>query len=196
MEQIGYIYKLTAPNGKVYIGQTMHLEKRMSTYARGRCKGQKKLYASIQKYGWDSFQKETIYQGGCSDKCLDRLEILFIHQYGSYRNGLNMTKGGDKPPSNKGKPNPKVSAALKGKPQSPEHKTKRSAALKGRPQPSESLAKRCKPVSQYTKGGEWIRDWSSAKEAGEALSIGRSDIAGCCKGRRKSVGGYIWKYKS
>lgn len=29
------IYKLTAPNGKVYIGQTIHFKRRMSNYKKG-----------------------------------------------------------------------------------------------------------------------------------------------------------------
>ena len=113
----------------------------------------------------------------------------------------------------------KMSAARKGKPQSPEHKAKRAAAQVGRRHSPESIAKalatklangtgegwklplevvtkRCKPVSQYTKGGEWIRDWTSAKEAGTTLSIDRGDITTVCKGRRVSAGGYIWRYKS
>ena len=227
MEQIGYIYKLTAPNGKIYIGQTTSIERRYSKYARGDCKDQKKLYNSILKYGWDSFQKGIIFEGECSGKCLDRLEVLFIHQYGSFVDGLNMTKGGDKPPSwkgkkrgtqspehkanlstalkgrvspNKGKPSPikgrhqspEVVAwraaklkGKKGKPKSAEHRVKISAALKGRGS---------KPIQQFSKDGVWIRNWSSAKEAGEALGISKSNIAGCIRGRLKTAGGYVWKY--
>lgn len=233
MEQIGYIYKLTAPNGKVYIGQTVNLDQRMSSYVKGGSKSQKRLHRSINKYGWDSFTKDIIFQGECSGKCLDRLEILFIHQYGSYSDGLNMTKGGDKPPSQKGKKlspeqiarrsivrrgkklgpitsehRAKLSAAHRGKKLSPEHRAKISTALRGKtrseefkqkirkPKSPEVAAKRCKPVSQFTKDGVWVRDWDSIKEAGETLNINKSNIAGCVKGRFMSVGGFVWKYKS
>jgi group I intron endonuclease len=245
MEQIGYIYKLTAPNGKVYIGQTIHLEKRYSQYARGDCKTQKKLYRSIKKYSWDSFLKEIIFEGECSDACLNRLEILFIDQYGSYRDGLNMTKGGDKPPSHKGKKRSpetkaKISAANKGKkgsphseeakakisearkgkklgPHSPEHiakisaaskgkklstetKARMSEARKGKPKSPEQVAKtskaNLKPTSQFSKDGVWIKDWTSGREASETLGISGSNISACLKGRLKSSGGFVWKYKS
>lgn len=33
---IGYVYKLTAPNGKIYIGQTINLKRRFHEYAKQR----------------------------------------------------------------------------------------------------------------------------------------------------------------
>ena len=52
-----------------------------------------------------------------------------------------------------------------------------------------------KAVIQYSKQGVVIREWSSMKEAGEALEIARESITRCCKGELKSAGGFIWKYK-
>lgn len=53
------------------------------------------------------------------------------------------------------------------------------------------------PVSQYTKSGEWVRDYDSLKEAAETIGVGHSgNIASCCIGQRKSAYGYVWKYKS
>lgn len=55
--------------------------------------------------------------------------------------------------------------------------------------------KHMKPVNQYNKDGTYIREWSSIKEAGEATKTHRTDITQCCKGKYKSAGGFIWKYK-
>ena len=54
---------------------------------------------------------------------------------------------------------------------------------------------RSKPILQYSKSGDFIREWKSAAEVERVLGINNSDIIQCCKGRRKSAGGYIWRYK-
>ena len=51
---IGYIYKITNPKGKIYIGQTISLEHRIWAYSSCNCKKQIKLYNSIKKYGWEN----------------------------------------------------------------------------------------------------------------------------------------------
>ena len=51
------------------------------------------------------------------------------------------------------------------------------------------------PILQYTKYGEFIKEWPSTREAGRQLGISQSHICQCCKGHRKSAGGYIWRYK-
>ena len=52
-----------------------------------------------------------------------------------------------------------------------------------------------KPILQYSKSGEIIRKWQSASEVKRVLDINNSHIIACCKGKRKSAGGFIWKYK-
>lgn len=54
--------------------------------------------------------------------------------------------------------------------------------------------KLCKKVIQYTKEGNLIREWNSIKET-EKEGFNRSHVTSCCKGRRKSHKGFIWKYK-
>jgi hypothetical protein len=52
-----------------------------------------------------------------------------------------------------------------------------------------------KPILQYTKDGQFIKEWECAKYAGVELKIQNSDITTCCRGKLKSAGGYVWKYK-
>lgn len=60
----------------------------------------------------------------------------------------------------------------------------------------EAKAKKCmKPIIQFDKNEIFVREWDSIKEAGETLLIDRSNISGCCKGKTKTAGGFIWKYK-
>jgi group I intron endonuclease len=61
----------------------------------------------------------------------------------------------------------------------------------------EAKAKKCmKPILQFNKDNTFIREWNSVKEAGETLLIDRSNISGCCRGKQKTAGGFIWKYKN
>ena len=57
------------------------------------------------------------------------------------------------------------------------------------------IEKRSIPVIQFTKDGEFIKEWISAKEAQRQLGISQSNICACCKGKGKTAGGYIWRYK-
>lgn len=50
----------------------------------------------------------------------------------------------------------------------------------------------CVPVKQYDKQHNFIRQWESQAEAFKVLGI--RHISCCCKGKRKTAGGYIWEY--
>lgn len=52
-----------------------------------------------------------------------------------------------------------------------------------------------KKVLQLTTNGELVKEWSSAVEAEKTGKFSNSHICSCCKGRRKTHKGYIWKYK-
>ena len=49
------------------------------------------------------------------------------------------------------------------------------------------------PILQFSKDGTFIKEWQSARDAERQLGI--THICHCLKGKRKSAGGYIWKYK-
>lgn len=51
-----------------------------------------------------------------------------------------------------------------------------------------------KPILQYTKDGEFIKEWTSAKEASKVLGINHGHITTCCKGKLKSAYGFVWTY--
>ena len=55
--------------------------------------------------------------------------------------------------------------------------------------------KKRKPVLQYSLSGEFIKEWSHAREAAEALGLNKRAIYENCAGRSKSSGGFIWKRK-
>ena len=50
-------------------------------------------------------------------------------------------------------------------------------------------------ILQYSKSGEFIREWTGAHEVERILGISHQNITQCCKGKRKSAGSFIWRYK-
>ena len=52
-----------------------------------------------------------------------------------------------------------------------------------------------KPILQYTNDGKFIRGWVSASEASRFIGIDTSSITKCCKGKLKSAGGFVWRYR-
>lgn len=49
-------------------------------------------------------------------------------------------------------------------------------------------------VHQYSLNNEFIAEFASSIMAGKEIGIDSSCIIKCCKGKRKTAGGYIWKY--
>ena len=52
-----------------------------------------------------------------------------------------------------------------------------------------------KAVIQLSKDGELIAEYPSTREAERQTGCCHGNICNCCKGKYKSCGGYIWKYK-
>ena len=94
---VGFIYKITNPEGMVYIGQTTSPSNRISAYRNLNNQSQKILYNSIKKYGWDSHEFTILGEFLIED--LNFQETHFIKEYNSFHtfnpNGMNLTLGGD-----------------------------------------------------------------------------------------------------
>lgn len=85
---------------------------------------------------------------------------------------------------------------------------KRSIWQKGKPKPSSqgknnyfygkhfsgSLSPCSKKVVQYSLNGELLNTYNCTREAGEAAGVSASLISVCCRGLRKTGGGYKWEY--
>jgi len=52
-----------------------------------------------------------------------------------------------------------------------------------------------KKVIQYDLNGEEIKEWDCIIDAGKEIGINRRNISAVCNGKRKTCGGYKWKYK-
>jgi group I intron endonuclease len=89
----GVIYKLTSPNNKIYIGQTIDFEQRCKKYKYGAFKGQIRLWNNCQKHKWNPIDNIEILEI-CSINELDKREIYWINEYNSFIDGLNLDLGG------------------------------------------------------------------------------------------------------
>lgn len=50
-------------------------------------------------------------------------------------------------------------------------------------------------IVQYDKNMKFINEYPSIRDAERKTKVVRSNITKCCKGKIKSPGGFIWKYK-
>lgn len=67
-KRIGYVYKITSPKGKIYIGSTVQkIENRWNFYKNLNCRNQIKLYNSFIKYGVNTHTFEVLWQGDSLD---------------------------------------------------------------------------------------------------------------------------------
>ena len=62
----------------------------------------------------------------------------------------------------------------------------------------EAVRKACaKPILQLDKStGEVIREWECQRDIERELGINQRNISACCLGKRKSTGGFKWKFAS
>jgi group I intron endonuclease len=78
------VYKITSPTGKIYIGQSWTLEKRLKDYTNNpKCKCQRKLYNSLICYGPAAHKFEIIYvlPDDITQDVLDAYETFPWSQY-------------------------------------------------------------------------------------------------------------------
>ena len=55
---------------------------------------------------------------------------------------------------------------------------------------------KAKEVYQYSKIGKFLEKYNTITDAAKANNIkSKSHISGCCKGKRRTAGGFIWKYE-
>jgi hypothetical protein len=172
------IYKITSPVHKIYIGQSIDIERRFREYQiyQQSISIGRKLYNSLQKYNPFNHYFEVIEE--CTLLYLNEREIYWGLKFDVLgKNGLNLRLG-------------EANGLC-----SEETKQKIGQGNKGKAKPNAGPKKQ--PIIQYNLEGNFIREWSSAKEAAVFLNKSSSAITECCKQiyNRKSAYGYIWKLK-
>ena len=82
------IYKITSPSNRIYIGSTVNIKRRFQIYKTMKCKEQRRLYASFEKYGVDAHVFEILAE--CEREEMYKLEAEFGAKFDVLGpNGLN-----------------------------------------------------------------------------------------------------------
>ena len=177
------IYKITNPNGRIYIGQSIDIETRKSKYkCLSHSSKQPKIFLSIQKYGFENHIFEIIEE--CPTEQLNERETYWKQYYLDQVNGdwkqvmfCNLYDSGGGPLSEETKQ--KISKSNKGKIPSDEIKQKRIMGLK--------RGKHCKPAYQYDLEGNFIQKWDFREDAEQTYNPGKKgNNISSCKRRRRS----------
>ena len=215
---MGVIYKITSPSGRLYVGKTYDLRKRINSYKCDVRKNRKdfKLHNSLRKYGWDAHVLEIIEE--VSDDLLNDREIYWISEFNTYcydnPMGMNMTRGGDGQRSSwindfdrrekqsklfSGEGNP-----FYGKTHTEEYKKRKSKEVSeynkknnvkvpewGVEKGRNKVRKR---IVCYSSGGKFLKEYKSVAEASKDLNVNHSCISDVLRGKHTNAGGYIFKY--
>ena len=178
------IYKLTAPNGKCYIGQSIELKERLWVYKGNHCKTQRHLHNAIKKYGWENFKVDILWSTKHPERyrnfnvLLDTLEIAWIRKFDSVAKGYNLQLGGHRGRN------------------SEETKRLMSEAQKGVKKKLAHVRKLSTRVVQYDLKGKKIKEWHGIAEAARAMGVTAPGISSVCRGIQNSSGGYQWGYET
>lgn len=198
------VYKHTSPTNKIYIGITS----RKPAYRWENGKGYRHndyFTNAIKKYGWDNFKHEILFSDLTKEEaCQKEIELIKLYKSNDKNFGYNLSSGGENPFreikyvfTEEHRKNLSLShigkeSCMKGKHFSEETKRKMSEARKGKYVGVES--KLSIKINQYDLQSNFIKTWDSLSDIARVLKTNTSNISKCCKGKRKSTCGYVWKY--
>lgn len=200
------VYKHTNKvNGKCYIGMTSQ-DVRIRWNRGWGYQYCPHFWRAIQKYGWDNFKHEILYDGLTKEEA-EMWEVNLIAEYHSadYRFGYNVSLGGNAKGKHSEETRKKLGAVRRGCHHTEESKRKMSESHKGKILSEEHIRKlkkaqygskhrRARCVYQYTLSGEYVAKYDCISEAARETGIANQNIVKCCQGRRSYAGGYVWKY--
>ena len=159
-------------NGKSYIGMTSQNPKKRWENGLSGYRNNQQMYNDIKNSDWNTDWKHSIIrQFKDKDEAL-KYEAFLIAMLGTVRNGYNTSAYASHSCKHSEESKRKMSEANKGKVYAP-----------------------IKAVLQFSKDGKLIAEYSSIHEAERQTGCKNQNICNCCRGERKSTGGYIWKYK-
>jgi hypothetical protein len=205
------IYKITNPEGKIYIGLSKNIEKRWKQYKNRVGDSNKKLQESLKNLGYNNHLFEIIelieynilLDEKQNSKILRERERYWINFYQSDNGGLNENSGGSGCDSH-----------------TPESKQKISESLKNKPKPSDFGIKRKKwqhtdehknkvknsprcPILMFDLEDNFVQEFGNQQLAADFLGVKKQMIWNVLNGfMNKKYGnvitqvrGYKFKYK-
>lgn len=194
-------------NEKKYIGITGQNPKRRWQGGKGY-KTQPHFWNAIQKYGWNNFKHEILFDDLTKEEAeAKEIELIAEWKTNQPEYGYNSTTGGEgvhgyvitneylqklRDSVKRGVEHP-----MYGKHHSEETRKKISIALKngaafntGKPMPEETKRKKSRPVVCLDTGIVYF----GVREAERQTGINHSYICACLSGKQKRAGGFQWEY--
>ena len=168
-------------NGKWYVGMTSLEPKARWNYGWGY-QNNSQMWYDIKDSSWNTDWIHTVFDTFSNREDALDYEAFLMGMFDSIGSGYNISSYGSAH-SHTEESKKKMSESRTGKHHSEETKNKIS----------DSEPKN--PVIQFSKDGELLSEYSSLHEAERQTGCNKGHICECCKGTRKSTGGYIWKYK-
>jgi len=197
------IYKITNPKGKIYIGQSININRRFKEYKKLQCTQSVKLYNSLKKYTPENHIFEILEE--CSIEQLNDKEEFYIKFFNSHIKGLNIKLASK--PSWTGKKRPEHSIFMKSKSylkyeRTDKHKNNLSNIMKK--VWKEKKEEICKNISK-NKIGKKVKKiqcietqeiFFSIKECSEKMDISKGCLCSFVKGKYpySTLKGYTFKY--
>ena len=192
------VYMIISPEGKRYIGMTMRkVEYRWNS---GKAyKDNDALWRDIEKFGWDNFKK-VILAKNLTEKEASKKEQHYI----SFFNTQNPQKGYNREMGGKyfkmsEQTKEKIRIANSGQIRNEEYRKHISESKKGIKNGMFGMRGGLNPHSTKViaiNGIEKIH-FDSISEASRMLQLSKNafkNISACCKGKRKTAYGYVWRY--
>lgn len=213
------IYTLSSsrnPEEIKYVGKTKQtLKRRLQGHICSAKKSKLNNYVTNHNYNWINkeielgneilidYVDEMEFEEG---EKWDWFEIYWIQQFKNWGFDLtNIKKGGED--NHYTEPSEEVirkrAEKIIGKPRSETTKQKISESTTGKIYSDSTIkkikdsitSKQGRPVYQCDiKTGEIIKEWSSGAEAARELDLDKANLNSCCRGKKKSCGGYKWIY--
>lgn len=157
------------------------------------------MHRAILKYGWDNIEHKILYLELSKEEA-ERIEIELISKYNTTNraNGYNIEAGGKSSDRLTPELKERISKKLKGVPKGEANIKKYKEVWDARPNTEKDRLKniRSMDVLMCSLNGDIIEQFRSTREAARMTGVSCSHISECCNEKRKSIGGYIWKYAS
>ena len=216
------VYKHTSPSNKSYIGITSQKSERRWRKNGYGYKYHTYFWNAIQKYGWDNFKHEILFEGLTKEEAEQKeIELIAYYNSNDENYGYNLSIGGESgskgykyteeqrkrmSENRKGEKN-----GMYGKHHTEETKQKErlshmrenlsedtiykmSVAKKGKKRDRQSVEKQIATISNKVICIETSVIYNSIKEAGRLNNIDPSCISKVCRGKRETAGGFHWCY--
>lgn len=110
------VYKHTSPSNKVYIGITYLKPERRWRIDGSGYKSSKYFYNAIQKYGWDNFKHEILFDGLTKEEAEQKeIELIAYYDSTNHEKGYNISHGGNSVSKHNEETKRKISESRRGK---------------------------------------------------------------------------------